>query len=263
MVRLRLLFALGLFAGSASLAPAQWATIKGTVVYPAAVALPIAKPVNVTTDQAHCLSKGPLVDDTIEVNKKNRGLKNVFVYLKAATDAAEGAPTFAAEVIHPDLLKAKPVERVIDQPCCTFIPRALAAREGDTLLIKNSSPVNHNINFASDALSFNQNVVAGGSFTAPNPLSAQKGVATFACNVHPWMAGRAMIFDHPYFAVTDEDGKFEIANAPVGKFRIFYRHQEGYHSGRAGAKGFPVPIAAGKDGKTMEMDPLEFVIVAK
>ena len=28
------------------------------------------------------------------------------------------------------------------------------------------------------------------------------------------------VFRHPYFAVTDEDGKFTIKDAPVGKYRL-------------------------------------------
>jgi hypothetical protein len=36
------------------------------------------------------------------------------------------------------------------------------------------------------------------------------------------MTGYVRIFEHPYYAVTDENGNFEIKNAPVGKFRIVY-----------------------------------------
>ena len=63
-----------------------------------------------------------------------------------------------------------------------------------------------------------------------------------------------MIFEHPYFALTDADGNFEIANAPVGKFRIMYRHERGYHKGKDGAKGFPIQIA----GAAMELDVLKY-----
>ena len=40
------------------------------------------------------------------------------------------------------------------------------------------------------------------------------------CNLHPWMNAWIHVFDHPYFAVTDADGKFEIKNAPAGKYRL-------------------------------------------
>ena len=114
----------------------------------------------------------------------------------------------------------------------------------------------HNIKFASDNLEFNQTLAAGGSYKPEKALEFQKNPATIACNIHPWMQGRVVIFDHPYFALTDADGKFEIKNAPEGKFRIFYRHEPGYHKGREGAKGFAVDIA----GPTLEMKPLELML---
>ena len=40
------------------------------------------------------------------------------------------------------------------------------------------------------------------------------------------------VFDHPYFAVTNEDGEYEIKKAPVGKLRIFVWHREGSFSGK-------------------------------
>ena len=66
-----------------------------------------------------------------------------------------------------------------------------------------------------------------------------------------------MVFDHPYFAVTDAEGKFEIKNAPAGKWRIMYRHENGYHKGKAGNKGFPVEIKDHGRG-TLELLPVEF-----
>lgn len=244
MTRFRFLAAIAIVLAAQLGANAQWSTIKGQVVIAEA---PAAKDVNVTADKEHCLSKGALKSDELIVNAKNKGVKNVWVYLKPA----EG-DTFDAKQIHADLAKPKAKEHVVDQPCCAFVPRIVVARAGDTLTVKNSSPVPHNIKFASDNMEFNQTLAAGGAYTAEKALEAQKNPATFACNVHPWMGGRVVIFDHPYFALTDDDGKFEIKNAPEGKFRIFYRHELGYHKGRDGAKGFPIEIA----GATTEQKPL-------
>lgn len=244
MNRFRFLAALAVALATQLGANAQWATIKGQVVVADA---PSAKEINVTADKEHCLSKGALKSDELIVNAKNKGVKNVWVYLKPA----EG-DTFDAKQIHADLAKPKAKEHIVDQPCCAFVPRIVVARSGDTLTVKNSSPVPHNIKFASDNMEFNQTLAAGGAYTAEKALEYQKNPATFACNVHPWMGGRVVIFDHPYFALTDDDGKFEIKNAPEGKFRIFYRHELGYHKGRDGAKGFPIDIA----GPTTEQKPL-------
>jgi hypothetical protein len=63
------------------------------------------------------------------------------------------------------------------------------------------------------------------------------------------------VFDHPYFATTDENGNFEIPNAPVGKWRLVYWHEDGYHKGREGVLGFPLNGAM--NGNTMELKPIE------
>jgi plastocyanin len=244
MTRIRLLAALALFATTTFAADAQWATIKGQVVLDGA---PSAKDVNVTADKEHCLSKGALKSDELIVSAKTKGVKNVWVYLKPVEGDA-----FDAKQINPALAGAKAKEHVVDQPCCAFVPRIVVARAGDTLLVKNSSPVPHNIKYSAENLEFNQTLAAGGSYKAEKALEAQRNPATMQCNVHPWMGGRVVIFDHPYFALTDDDGKFEIKDAPVGKFRVFYRHEMGYHKGKDGAKGFPIDIA----GPTTELKPL-------
>lgn len=38
------------------------------------------------------------------------------------------------------------------------------------------------------------------------------------CSVHPWMTAYAGVLDHPFYAVTGPDGRFEIKNLPKGKY---------------------------------------------
>ena len=147
MTRFRILtvFAAAIFASCTALADdKKWAAIKGQIVVAAA---PEKKEINVTADKEHCLSKGALVSDELIVNAKNKGVKNVWVYLrpleKLDKDGKDTWVPFAENEIHANLAKPASKEHVIDQPCCAFVPRILAAREGDTLLVKNSSPVPH------------------------------------------------------------------------------------------------------------------------
>ena len=81
---------------------------------------------------------------------------------------------------------------------------------------------------------------------------------TFECNIHPWMKGLVFVYSHPYFAVTDTDGKFTIEDAPVGKFRIAYRHEGGFHKGRDGRLGEVIEIKP--EGATLP--PVNFVLPA-
>jgi plastocyanin len=246
----------GLFVLAGGLGRAQadgdWATIKGQVKLTKA---PAAKPVNVTADKAFCEKDGPVVSEDIIVGK-NGGVKNVVVWLRP--DSTDRKAAFPKDKINPELAKAPPVVRKIDQPCCQFIPRVLAAKTGDTLEIKNSAQVNHNINYSSDAESFNVNVPPGKTHTAAQPLAAQNSPIPFKCDVHPWMQGRLRVFDHPYFAVTGDDGSFEIKDAPAGEWRIVYWHENGFHKGREGVLGEKITVK----GPTLELAPIELQLPA-
>jgi hypothetical protein len=238
----------------------NWVTVKGQVILPEAEAkkaLESAKvPVNVTADQKHCNSKGPLLPTDVIVNPKNGGLKNVVVFLRPANKDRD--PKFLPKDIHPDFAKRTPKALVIDQPCCQFEPRITVGTSGDTLTIKNSSPVNHNSNYSSDRNgSENPNIPPAGEYKFKNPLLAERLPIPLACNIHPWMKAQIYVFDHPYFAVTDEDGKFEIKNAPKGAFSIVYRHEGGFHKGAEGRFGTPIDIKAGNNN-TMELKPMQF-----
>jgi hypothetical protein len=53
------------------------------------------------------------------------------------------------------------------------------------------------------------------------------------------------VFDHPYFAVTDEQGNFEIRNAPAGEYRLVVWHEtNGWVVGDK--RGMPIRIEPGK-----------------
>lgn len=246
----------------------KWVTIKGQVVFPAGKPIPERQKIDIKADKEHCSSKGDLYNEALIINPKDRGVKNVWVYLAKgdidpSTKRFKQQP-FGPSEINSDLAKAPPKEHAIDQPTCQFVPRVTAARQGDTIAFKNSAPVPHNVRFTADddALTFNQTLPPGGQYKPAQSLKAQRGPITIKCDIHPWMEGRVVVFDHPYFAVTDVDGKFEIKNAPAGKYRIFYRHENGFHKGREGAGGFPIEIAAGANG-AMELKPIELELPAQ
>ena len=243
-----------LVAGAVALsgaAPAhEWVTVKGQVILPKAkIPATATGDETVTTDKAHCEAKGKLPKNVLVVNPKNDGVKNVVVSLRP--DSEDRKVKFNLALVKPELAKAAPKEHVIDQPCCQFEPRMLAVRVGDTLVVKNSSPVNHNINYGGDP-PFNETLLPGGSYKMKDPFPSAGGLTTFSCGVHPWMAGRIKTFEHPYFAVTDADGKFEIKDAPAGKFRVVYNHELGLHKGAAGAAGTPATLV----GPVTQLEPI-------
>jgi hypothetical protein len=210
--------ALALALGLAGSANAQgWGTVKGTVVLDPAVKAPANEKANVDKDQAHCLSKGPILKNELVVNPNNQGVRWVLVWL---TDPKDARNAKFVPPVHPSL-KNPPKTVEIDQPCCVFEPRMMGLQVGQSLVVKNSAPIPHNFKIDS---------IGGGP--VQNPLIPSKGQATidgflpklmptmYTCSIHAWMKGWIGTFPHPYFAVTNADGEFEIKNAPAGTFRL-------------------------------------------
>jgi hypothetical protein len=227
----------------------EWGTVKGQLVWGGAE-LPPQKNANVNKDEQHCLSKGAIPDESWVINKANKGIRWAFVWLAPEP----GQPRLP---VHGDLQLVKNKEVTIDQPCCRFEPHALALREGQELIVKNSAPVAHNVNWSGVSLKNaggNVIVPAGKSFSIKG-LAADKFPVKIACNIHQWMSGWVRIFDNPYYAVTDADGNFEIKLAPAGKCRIFvWQESVGYRGGAAGRNGSTIDI---KPGGVTELGKLD------
>lgn len=235
---------------------AAWGTVKGQIVWGGGQ-LPVPQPIAAVVghmDQKPCQANGPTMTEDWVVNKDNKGIRWTFVWLAPANDPENKTKQLP---IHPNLqaIKVKQVE--IDQPCCTFIPHALGMREGQDLVAKNSAPMIHNIHWIGKP-----DINPGGNFAVPSKqdfviknLKVQKLPLTISCDIHKWMGARLGVFNHPYFAVTDENGNFEIKDAPAGEWRLMVWHEStGWRNGAAGAKGEAVTI---KGGETTDIGKLD------
>lgn len=233
-----------------------WSTVKGTIKFPESKAVPERKKLDVSQDKAHCLSKGDILDEGLIVNSRNKGIQNVVVWLRP--DNKDAKAKLAPEQIHPSDKQRKAAKVTIDQPCCMFVKRITVARVGDTIVAKNPAPVAHNFFWTSaNNGEFNVTIAKESDWTMPQALVAEASPIQFKCTIHPWMAGYVRIFDHPYYAVTDTDGNFEIKNAPAGKFRmVVWQEKQGFLGGKEGRFGIPVEIK----GATTELKPIEFDI---
>ncbi len=219
----------------------EWGTIKGRIVFDGDK-IPEQKvitQVNGHMDQKHCLSKGDLKTQDWVVNPKNKGVHWTLLWLLPAQPGGK-LP------IHPSLKDPPEKPAIIDQPCCAFEPHVLAIREGQDLIAKNSAPVPHNVRWTGNPLANaggNVNVPAGQELKIK--LKAQKLPVMFNCDIHKWMNARVAVFKHPYFAVTNENGDFEIKNAPAGKYRLMVWHESvGYRGGVKGNNGEEIDIKA-------------------
>ena len=226
---------------------AKWGNIKGQIVWGGG-ALP--KPAVLdTSKEPKCAAGGPVQSEEWVVNSKNKGVRYVCIWLRPEEDGAK-LP------IHPDLEKVK-VEKVeYDQPCCKFEPHALALRKGQVLVAKNSSEFAHNFDWTGLRPQQGNNTLIPPGGKIDIEMKPSEFPINIKCGIHPWMKGWIRVFDHPYFAVTDEDGKFEIKNAPAGKFRIVIWHETGWRNQETGKKGDPIEIKPGdNDMGTLEIKP--------
>lgn len=229
------LVALGMPGAQARPTAAEgWGTIKGRIVYDGSP--PTLPPLKVEKDSDHCLSKGAMPDETWVVDPASKGVRWAAVFLKAP----KGKPL----PIHASL-KDPPAEPVtLDQPLCRFVPRTLALRLGQKLVAKNPDPIAHNIVLSGLSNTANVTTPAGKDHTLsleyePDPIGV-------SCGAHPWMRGKIWVFKHPYFAVTDAQGRFEIKLAPAGLQQLVVWHEEaGFLPSKSGQ-----PIEVKADGVT-------------
>ncbi|MBI3863453.1 MAG: hypothetical protein HY290_16300 [Planctomycetia bacterium] len=157
-------------------------------------------------DPAVCAAEDMLDDDFLVNEKADNGVANVVIYLKKAPEGYKAPPP-------PE------VPAVFDQKGCRFVPHVLALRVNQPLLLKSNDPAPHNTNIKPVRnTGFNQVI-------APNNRTGEKFKYTkpetlpipVSCDFHRWMKAHHLPLEHPFFAVTDENGKFEIKGLPPGK----------------------------------------------
>jgi hypothetical protein len=191
-----------------------WGTIKGRVVFDGK-SIPANPDVAITTDRKYCLSKGPIKRNELVVNPRNKGVRWVLVWLapvKGFADPANVPP------IHPVLNKV-PAKLEITIICCVYEPRVAGLREGTPLVFKDANAVLHHTKIEAP-WAVGWSLVPARKERVIKNAKARLFPFSCCCTIHPWMKGWVGVFKHPYHAVTDADGHFEIKNAPAGKWRL-------------------------------------------
>ncbi|GEM_PF-1964646 len=125
-------------------------------------------------------------------------------------------------------------EYVVDQVDYFFVPNVLAIRDGDRVQFLNSDGANHGVIGESTLAEnmFNIVVPPGGRYVhrfRVSTLARRMGRPTLVrlrCPIHAAMSGWIVVFPHPYYAVTAKDGRFCIAHAPPGSWRLKVLHPD-------------------------------------
>ncbi|MCZ6681220.1 MAG: carboxypeptidase regulatory-like domain-containing protein [Candidatus Poribacteria bacterium] len=114
----------------------------------------------------------------------------------------------------------------LDQQQCVFIPHVLIVPAGTEFEVLNSDPVLHNFHAIGKQ---NKEINITQTRTKRRQLPVQfpePDIIEVVCDVHSWMKAWIIVTEHPYYALTDEEGQFRLENVPEGSYRIKAWHEE-------------------------------------
>ena len=192
-------------AGQPQAAPG---TVMGRVVFEGTPVKP--KPLRMESDPL-CMPVKGAQSETLVVDPTG-GVRYSFVYVKEGL----GNKTFPTPTT--------PVS--LDQKGCLYIPHVFGVQVGQPVSITNSDPAIHNVHTQPKVNT---------SFNLIQPARVRSATRTFAkpeimvpirCDVHPWMTSWAGVVNHPFYAVTQPDGRFEIKGLPPGAYTLEAWHEE-------------------------------------
>jgi hypothetical protein len=165
--------------------------------------------VKVSKDQDYCGET--LLNETYLIDSVGGGLKNVVVFLEGVAGRA-GDPQKV---------------NVIENTGCRYSPRILAMQKGERLRVRNNDPKLHiPHSYLNDRTVFNLSLPFRGTTLEATQKIREPGIMKVVCDTHAWMLAYIHVFDHPFFAVTDERGLFSITNIPTGAYTLKAWHED-------------------------------------
>jgi len=191
--------------------PATAGNVTGMVMIDGSA--PTNQPIKMNADP-YCAKANttPQFQETYMVGSDGKSLANVFVYVK------DGLGNYVFDA------PTGPV--TIDQKSCRYHPHVFGLRVGQELDITNSDTTLHNIHaLPKDNSEFNtaqpmQTQPAGSMPPTKHKFDKPEIMVPFKCEVHGWMNAYVGVVSHPYFAVTEADGKFALKGLPPGTYTI-------------------------------------------
>lgn len=193
------------------------------------------KPIEMTADKYCNTAHGdkPALDERFVFGSGDT-LQNVFVYV---SKGLEGKGPFKPE--------GKPE---IDQIGCVYVPHVQGIVAGQEMLIINGDATLHNVKMSSQENgAFNDAMANKGGKLTKKFNKPEMGIP-IKCDVHSWMATYVHVMPHPFFAVTQADGTFEIKGLPAGEYEVSTWHE--FNKFTPDQKSYKVKI---EDGKAAEV----------
>ena len=112
----------------------------------------------------------------------------------------------------------EPGRAVMDQRNERFVPHVLAVMVGTIVDFPNSDLIYHNVFSLSRAKRFDLGRYAAGK--SKGVRMDRPGVVRVFCDIHSHMSAFVLVFNHPFFDVTDADGRFQLPSLPAGTYTL-------------------------------------------
>ena len=188
--------------------PATAATVTGMVSFAGEV--PRFPPVNMSAEpDCIALHGGRVPSDRVIVNDGK--VQDTLVWISKGLEGKRFA-------VRTDTVN-------LDQEGCIYKPHVVAVQAGQPLNITNSDPTTHNVHpLPRENREWNKSQTSGAPAIDYAFPRAEMKIAV-KCNIHPWMQAYVHVLDHPYFAVSDASGAFEIGNLPPGTYTLQAVHE--------------------------------------
>jgi plastocyanin len=132
---------------------------------------------------------------------------------------------------------------VMDQHNETFVPHVLAIMTGTSVDFPNTDKFYHNVFSLSKVAKFDLGRYAAGR--SRTVRFDRSGIVRVFCDIHSHMNAFILVFSHPFFAMTDTDGRYRIENIPPGTYNVIAWNE--------GTSSEPKPVTV-PDGGMTELD---------
>ena len=171
---------------------------------------PAAEPISMDSDP-YCEKQPQNKTETVVVGEAS-GLQNVFVYVKDGLgDRVFPVPATAV---------------VLDQKGCRYVPHVLGIQVGQPLELRSSDNTLHNIHAVPQQNREFNRALQLAAMKHTHTFSTKEVMVPFKCDVHKWMNAYVGVLDHPFYAVTAANGRFELKGLPPGTYTIEAWHEK-------------------------------------
>jgi hypothetical protein len=232
---------------------AKWTDLKGQIILDPNFVIPKPRQINLNGVPLRLLLPPVMFEETLVIERETRGLANVFVWIEPTANRERGM-AFPKEKVHPDLRELAIEDVSISLVAGQFAGGPVGIREGQNLVFLNPNAAAFKLSLNSEKVSKTDQIAAMGKQVYKN-IVAEKFPLMIDCDWRPEMKIQLRSFDHPYFAVTDKLGRFEIPRAPQGEYRLYSWHSlTGWNGGRSGRNGTPIKI----EGKSLDLKAITY-----